>query len=201
MFKKNVVSPKTEVSLVEPSKVCVMVTPEEEGAIERYKIVSNKIDFNPAALIEVSLRSYLSKKLGYIYNYAEVRDFLHVKYGHILKLDDKDKPGWEWYALTDNDRITGRAKDLRDSLFSITREWVNSGNITYDSYQHLVPVEVLEMVQDMKKNVPGLTYWVSDLARVHPRPDPFLMVYCKGFSAPVVIAHWDEPGFVGDKKN
>jgi len=190
---------KAPTILLEPKKVELSVSDEERNSVDKYHTVAQDIEFHPAALIAVDLKIYLKDRFGYAYDRDEVYDFLNKKYGRI-ESESKDSPGWEWCCLTKADLELAQKEDLRHNFWRIDGYTVLSGNLARRVYQKLVPIEVLEMVRHMKKRFPTLTFWVSDICKYSPRPDPFLMVCCYGLSQ-VIIAHWDEPGFVVDEKN
>ncbi len=60
------------------------------------------------------------------------------------------------------------------------------------AYKKDLPLRVLQLINEVKKEIPELSFFVSDVAE--PKPDPFLYVSCEGMEG-MVIAHWDEPTF------
>lgn len=168
------------------------VIPEKDAAlIMAYEQLATEINFEPGELIRERLLHFLQKNGYKIYDLHEVMAFLDMKFGK-LKNEDPAHPGWEWIPLTKKDmgKVGSDVNGRRSSMYADKND---SGTISDGrTYQLAVPLEILQMVKEIKIAFPNIYSFVSGVAL--PKADPFLMITTPHIPC-YVIAHWDEPEF------
>lgn len=167
-----------------------------------YESTCKSLGFVPAPLIYQRLVRFLKQEGIKTIPYDNVVMFLNRMYPH-----------WSWRVLRPQDaseeklgsakvygqnhismRMSGQVRDFESEVVP------NGGFILPTPYKLPVPLTVLMVAGQVAEAVPEIQLLVSDFIResdpAPKNPDPFLAVRIPGsLEVPVIIAHWDEPGF------
>lgn len=154
--------------------------------LREYEAVARRIGFDNRALLAAQLKDFVAEQEIPVYKYDRVHAFLVAKMQEDPTVKRRER--WCWAPL--------REVEVKLKLFFPgQRSKRKNGHIAPNQYGRAVPLKVLQLVEKFtKKFGDKVCFYVSEYASENA--DPFLMLAPPGIT-PMIIAHWDEPGFTG----
>lgn len=169
----------------------------EDAEVDELCRVSTAIGYESGAVTEAKLRRFLKREGLGLYHSGEVKKYLDSVFG--LERPETESSWvattWQWCPLRPQD------KDKVGPNFVNGRENTTNGRTFLNNsyyWKHPVPLGTLLLVEQIVKEVPEASFFVSDAVANHPSPDPFLMVTAAGCQD-LIIDCWDEPSFRGSR--
>jgi hypothetical protein len=162
--------------------------------MKKYEKLAEEIEFTSPAILRQKFFMTLSSMGRGVYDFHEVQTFLDQELGKNVLND-----AWGWRGL--------RHKDIRES--GLTYRPAHHGALRNGRfelrgpYAEPVPIETLSLVKKISETVLSPHFYVSDVVKDGDElsvGDPFLAVSFAGMQQLVVVACWDEPGFLGKMK-
>jgi len=170
------VGPKPERSALRPAL--------DPGELKRYARLAKKVGFKPEPswIRNQEFEIFLFERQMMTYDVQQV----HV---YLTQLAANEERTWQWVPLREKDTATQCQYQLVRFEHAIGAD---VGDISRMTYQHIIPLAVLQTVETILTEFPDIHFFVSDYQV--PRPDPFLAAafpHCLFH----IVEMWHEPGF------
>lgn len=164
----------------------------DEACYQEQKRLWKELDHTPPSFIEARLIRFLKKKGIKVYKEEQVYRFLTDKYGPETP---RHYSSWQWRPMRTQDIL--QSSEYPGILWGNVDRARNGKNPFVIVYNLAIPVPVLQIAEKIKREVPEVKFYVSDLHRESEvnAPDPFLACFIPGSAQIYIVAHWDEPGF------
>lgn len=127
------------------------------------------------------------KEINQVWNWVALRDIG-------LEKQNSNSFSWPFYTVKIKTPQTFMCKtEIRVGRVSSRYQSIDSAFPTIETYNKVIPIEVLRNVQKIENQFPDqFGFFVSDVSLFE---DPFICLHSKELEKPIIFGVWDEPSF------